>query len=380
MKLVTFSLFALFLSCEVSAQAATLRPQEDGVWTGTLGKQEVMACFEHYRGNDSNRPPYGAYFYRRYGKLIEFTPPLDPKRNWIEKGDQGSTGTWSFNIRGNDWLNGVWSAPNADATAVLRLKRVKKLDDYFSGCHGESFLFNLEVDRHLSFKTHTFPNGNWYRSRSTSVGKNVATARSFYLDGDGEGIASLNERLANELRSDLVDYFSCPVRSTGEVVKSATSGEQPDLSSDISVLFKSARWISLIKTTSGDCGGAYPFSSWSRSTWDLTTGEPENLWAWVKGGATPPKLNKLIADRAVKSRLAFNPKEAKEEPNCLETLRDNKDYQVSIGAKGLVFSHNFPHVSQACNDSIEIEYNLLRPFLSPHGMKQVGLIINSAPK
>ena len=135
----------------------------------------------------------------------------------------------------------------------------------------------------------------------------------------------------------------------------------------------------MIKTTGGDCGGVHPFSSWSRSTWDLTTGKPESLWAWVRGDATS-KLKKLIADRAVKSRLAFNPKEAKEKPNCIETLRDNKDYQVSIGVKGLMFSHNFPHVSQACNDSIEIEYNLLRPFLSPHGIKQIALIINSASK
>jgi hypothetical protein len=380
MKLVIYALLALFLFGEVSAQAATPRPPEDGVWIGTLGKQEVVACFEHYQGNDSSRPPYAAYFYRRHGKLIELTPPENQATKWVEKGSQGSTGAWSFSIRGNDWLDGLWTSPTGGGTTALHLKRAKLLEDYFFGCGSSAEIFNPEVDRLLRFQTQTFSNGNWYQSRATFAGKGSVAMSAFHLNGDGEGMASLNERLANEFRWDLREYLSCPIRSTGEPVNSQTPSEQPEYHTEISVLFRNTNLISLLKTVSGDCGGAYPFVNWSRSSWDLQSGNPVDFYAWFKSNAIPPKLYETIAARAKKARIAFNPHEAKDEPNCLDALEENKDYQITLGTTGLVFSHNFPHVIQACNDSIEIEYNRLKPFLSAHGIKQVGLIYESMPK
>ena len=272
-------------------------------------------------------------------------------------------------------MDGRWSSPRGGGTAILRLKRVKLLTGDFFGCNNAASIFNPEVDHLLRFQTQMFLNGNWYQSRATFTGKDVAAPSAFHLEDDGEGVASLNERLANELRWDLRDYLSCPVRSTDEPVDSGAFGERPEYSTETSVLFRKANFISLIKTVSQDCGGAHPNVDLSRSTWDLQTGNQVNFDTWFKANAMPPKLLELIATRAIKARIAFNPYEAKDVPNCLKALEENEKYQIALGAKGLVFSHDFPHVIQACNDSIEIEYNLLQPFLSMHGIKQVRLLI-----
>jgi hypothetical protein len=62
----------------------------------------------------------------------------------------------------------------------------------------------------------------------------------------------------------------------------------------------------------------------------------------------------------------------------LNALKKNVQYEVTLGVKGLVFSHNFHHASKACDDQIEIAYTRLLPFLTIEGKKEVGLLMKSA--
>jgi len=391
-KWIASVVWTAFSAGAMAAPTGVSRPPEDGVWVGTLGSQAVMACFEHQKGSgNTDASADGSYFYERYGKLIKLAPQAQSPGRWVERNEKLTTGVWDFHVTAGDMLEGQWSAPAGASTARLRLKRFKTLgrsDALSCETLAQGSRFGAQK-RQVSAKT--LPTGQQYRVLSVLDGA-ISTLE---LVGEGDGLASLNERLANELRVGAANYFDCPVSSELPTPAKAPK-EKPDYSSSMTPLFWNERWVSLAQNSSGDCGGAHPFSDTNRSTWALGTGMPVNLWTWIKASrkpdaspdddddyfnyAAPENLNRLITAKAVKARLAFNPKEAQEEPNCLEALTTNVEYDVTLGAKGLVFSHHFPHVAQACDDDIEIAYSRLLPFLSAEGKKQVAFLMVSAPK
>ena len=394
LKWIASVLLTVFTAGLMAAQAVVPRPPEDGVWVGTLGRQAVMACFDHHNNGprEADVPAYGSYFYERYGKLIKLEPQAQSPGRWVEVSEKKSTGNWEFRVKAGDMLEGQWSGPTGAPTARISLKRFNTLgmSDPSTSCEtlAQGSRFGAQK-RQISTKT--LPNGKQYRVLSV-LDRAISTLE---LVGEGDGLASLNERLANELRIGAASYFDCPV--SGELPTPANAQkEKPDYSSSIAPLFWNERWVSLAQNWNGDCGWAHPFSDINRSTWALSTGTPVNLWNWIAASrkpdaspdsdadyfnyAAPEKLNRLITAKAVKARLAFNPKEAQEEPNCLEALTTNTEYDITLGAAGLVFSHHFPHVIQACDDDIEIAYSRLLPFLSAEGKKQVAFLMASAPK
>jgi hypothetical protein len=392
LKWIASVLFTAFAAGAMAAPAVVSRPPEDGVWVGSLGNQAVTACFKHPGGSgEADALAYGSYFYERYGKLIKLEPQAQSPGRWVEMNEKVVTGGWEFRVTAGDMLEGQWSNPAGTPTAHIRLKRFNTLGSYdFLSCETLAQGSRFGAQKHqVSVKT--LPNGKQYRVLSV-LGGAISTIE---LVGEGDQLASLNERLANELRIGAASYFDCPV--SGELPTPANvQKKKPDYSSSITPLFWNERWVSLAQNSSGDCGGAHPFSDTNRSTWALSTGAPVSLWTWIKASrkpdalpdyddydfnyAAPEKLNRLIVAKAVQARLAFNPKEAQEDSGCLDALTTNTQYDITLGTKGLVFSHHFPHVSQACDDNIEIAYSRLLPFLTEEGEKQVAFLMASAPK
>lgn len=395
LKRIASVLLTVFTANLMAAEVAAPRPPEDGVWMGTLGAQAVVACFDHHKeAVAADVRAYGRYFYERYGKRIKLEPQPQSPGHWVEEGEKTSTtGTWEFRVTAGDLLEGQWSGPTGAPTALIRLKRFKTLEWFTPLVICEILApgsrFGAQK-RQVSTKQ-TLPNSKQYRVLSVLDGA-ISTLE---LVGEGDGLASLNERLANELRIGAASYFDCPV-SGEEPTPTSIKTKKPDYSSSIALLFWNERWVSLAQNSSGDCGGLYPFSDTNRSTWALSAGTQVNLWTWIAAShkpdalpdydayylnyAAPEKLNRLIVAKAVEARLAFNPKEAQEVPNCLDELTTNTEYEITLGTKGLVFSHHFPHVIQACSDDIEIAYSSLLPFLSAEGKKQVAFLMGSARK
>lgn len=396
LKRIASVLLTVFMANLMAAEVAALPSPEDGVWVGTLGAQAVVACFDHHQGaTEADVPADASYFYERYGQLIKLAPQPQSPGRWLEVGEETSTGTWELRVTAGDLLQGQWSDPTGASTARIRLKRFKTLERF-----GPLSLLMCRIlapgsrfgaqQRQVSTRQ-TLPNGRQYRVLSVLDGA-ISTLE---LVGEGDGLASLNERLASELRIGAASYFDCPVRGE-ELTPANVKTKKPDYSSSIALLFWNERWVSLAQNSSGDCGGAYPFSDTNRSTWALSTGAPVDLWRWIAASrkpdalpddgagyfnyAAPEELYRLIAAKAVKARLAFNPREAQEVSNCLDALTTYTEYEITLGTKGLVFSHRFPHVSQACDDNIEIPYSQLLPFLSAEGKKQVAFLMASARK
>jgi hypothetical protein len=393
LKRIASVLLTVFTANLMAAEVAAPRPPEDGVWMGTLGAQAVVACFKHERQGGSGKA-YASYFYERYGKLIKLEPQPQSRSRWVEVGEKTSTGTWEFRVTAGDLLEGQWSGSTGASTERIRLKRFKRLGSSSSlSCEDLTPGSRFGAQKRQVSTKQTLPSGKQYRVLSVLDGA-ISTLE---LVGEGDGLAFLNERLANELRVGVTSYFGCPVSGELPAPASVTT-KKPDYSSSISLLFWNERWVSLAQNSNGDCGGAYPFADINRSTWALRTGTPVNLWTWIAESrkpdalpddddydydfnyAAPEKLNRLIVAKAVKARLAFNPKEAQDVPNCLDALTTNTEYDITLGTKGLVFSHHFPHVVQACGDDIEIAYSRLLPFLNAEGKKQVAFLMASAQK
>ena len=387
---VTFLLICIMLlasSLTASAMVTENASPENGVWTGTIGSSKVMACF--MRDNNPAHTNQSAYFYLRYSKLISLIPDPDSKTLWVEGDNKNPSGIWKINVQ-HDRITGNWSNLAKTKTLPIFLNRFKSISsDNSSSCSPESSVFDPVAysEKIVSGEEKTF-NGRHYRVLSASN----TTVTSVELIGGNETIAELNTLLANELRVGVVAYYGCP--TSGELSSGKRGkNETPNYNSSIEPLFWNDQWISFVARTSGDCGGAYPYSGYSYSTWNLSTGKELNLWEWIKSSkkansspeydhyyfsySAPERLNRIITKKAIKQRLVFNPKEASEEDNCLDVIQSNSEYQIRLGKSGFIFTQNFPHYAQACDDDIEIIYGELVPFLTKKGKEAVMAIQKS---
>ena len=367
-----------------SARIARLTYPEDGLWTGTLGKQEVMACFEN---NSDPNFTNSAYYYLQNSQHIALVPRSGVANKWHENNLKNPTGIWTINDRYGDLLKGHWSDAAGNHVLPIRLTRFKTLSmgdtnsysyNFTSSnfdCYPENNVFNatknarIQKEKISSSKILTH-DGRRYRILS------LGGVSTLEIIDKTEASAALNSRLMNELKVGMVGYYDCPALTDGRDGTQAYT----DYTASVELAFWNERWISFIQRTSGNCGGAYAFSNFDYTTWDLATGEKITLGAWLdQSERSRNRLNKIIAEQAIKQRLAIYPEEAKEENNCLDVIKENTAHQLGFGGKGLIFSSTFPRVVQACNYSVEIPYNELLPFLTKEGKDAAMSIIKPAP-
>jgi len=370
MRIFFFKLFCsvFFIGC-VSAFAFAVQREvpENGIWTGVVGESKVVACF--YRSTERTDHTQSAYFYSRYAKMIALHPDGHRKNRWIEGDGKKQTGTWDIQVQ-QDSITGNWSNVAKSKTLPIALERFVALSPNIgSGCDAESSVFSPPV-----FTTALVPGAlkQWDDKEYRLLTGMGTTVSAVELLGQGDTIALLNTLLANQLRVELSAYFACPIREELSLVKKGKAAK-PEYEVSILPVFWNERWISFVSRSSGDCGGAYPFSGFTYFTWDLLTGKMINPWQWIKAEnkTAPEGLNRLITKRAIKQRLAFNPKEAKEENNCLSVIEENRQYDIRLSKSGFVFTQQFPHVTQACTDDIEVTYSELTPFLNKKGKEFV---------
>ncbi len=362
-----------------ASRMAQLAYPEDGIWTGTIGKQQVMACFAHYA--DPENTNYSGYYFLRNSRFVALIPRTGGTNNWYEDSLKDPTGIWTITDRNADKLYGNWSDPAGKHTAPIRLTRFKTLSRgdtsaYNFRCDPEDNVFDAAIfariqnDKISSGEVLTH-DGRRYRSLSALGG----AVSSLELIDKTEASVALNERLKHELQAEMANYHGCRTRTDGKDAAQTA----PDYTTGIEPVFWNERWITFLQRTSGYCGGAYPFSGFSYTTWDLTSGKKIILDTWLdQSESSRSRLNKIIAGKAVKQRLALYPQEAREENNCLAVIRENTTYELSLRKKGMVFSSTFPHAMQACDDNIEIPYSELSPFLTQAGKEAVMYMLQPA--
>lgn len=342
----------------------------DGIWSGTIGKQEVLVNFS---GSSST------YFYMRYLKNISLYSIASDGEAWVEGSKAHPSATWQLNPVINDEVVGKWLDADAKRTLPIHLARYQTLDGFVTY---EEDLGNPSVfSEKITIGKDLVKSGKRYRTISAK-----GSVSSIELLEDGAQIQLLNTILKNTLRYEIGAYMSC----SSPKGMGRDADVNVDYQSGVVIDFWSQSWIVFSYYSSGDCGGAYPFSNHGHSTFNTLSGKSVNLWAWIdeshKEGRSkesdsyysdyvaPEKLNKIIIAKAIKRRAAWNKNEA-DKGDCDDVFKENSTYQLSLAKKGLVFSHAFPHVEQACDDDIEIPYETLLPFLTKEGRRSVKLLM-----
>jgi len=363
------------------SQIAQLANPENGIWTGTIGNQEVMACFFHFE--NPNYENKSGYFYLRHSQLIPLAPRPENTKIWYEDNSQTPTGLWTINERHGDLLQGNWSDATGSHILPIRLKRFKTLSmgdptSSIIGCNPEVVkLVNAAINTRVQKEKISFDKALTFDGKRYRIFGATEEVNTLELIDKSEASTALNERLKNELAVGISEYYGCNTPSDEK--------EMHNYSASIELAFWNARWITFVRRTGGDCGGNHPFSEFYYTTWDLTTGKEVNLWTWVEqengklishldtfygNYSAPDQLNKIITEEAVKP-LGGDP-----ENECLNIIKENAKYQLSLGKKGLVFHSSFAHVVQACDYDVEIPYKTLLPFLTKEGKEEVKLMMS----
>jgi alpha-tubulin suppressor-like RCC1 family protein len=340
-----------------------------GVWKGTIGDLKIVACFD--RSFDSG------YYYMRHFRDIPLFDLDKQKLTWGEGSQEQSTATWRLKVISEERLEGEWSDAKGTRRLPMVLTRLYSDKDGKGGCMMESdqsIAFNApRVSAQKLDKARVKFNNNEYMKLSTLAG----AIQGMALPGDDPRLVPVNKMLGKQFQAEVQAYFECQ-RSTSD--KSA-----PDYQSEIRIHFWNKNWLTIEESTNGYCGGAHPFNGSNYRNIDLVRGQDVNLWTWFNHArkdramtdldysyvnyAASERLNKLIL-----SHIA-NPRQRDDE--CRQVVEENREYQLSLSQSGIVFSTAFPHVVQACNESVQIPYSELLPFMNAMGSESARQVMDS---
>lgn len=327
----------LMLAGTVHAAVSPLR----GVWSGTIGSQSVMACFDPGSGSSS-------YYYPRYPMGLVLIDPSMPGGDWQEKSQGKVSGGWSLQPPVNDQLLGTWHAANGKRSAPIKLTRIGAAGDA-APCDSKLFNQPRQAGARLHVDEVRTLGNKRYQKVSTLKGE-LATVQ---LLDDGAHVAAINRALREALQSEVSAYYGC------YAAVSAEEGGFAQYSTRTEPVVWSARWLTLRTSNENSCGGAHPNSDQGYETWSLVTGGKTDVWRWFKNKGDSAALRSLIVQLA------------KPSDECREVMSDNTSYSVYPGQGAMVFYPQLPHVAQACADEIRAPYRQLLPFLTPAGKAEV---------
>ncbi|MEC5160404.1 MULTISPECIES: hypothetical protein [unclassified Janthinobacterium] len=339
-------LCAFFVAASLPAAATGDAAQiaaRAGVWSGSVGKQQVLACFD--RSDDAK------YYYLKHSNTIPLSAVDGKNLAWTEGRGDGATGRWRVRAVAPDRLEGEWSGPKGQRKAPIVLTRSYADADGKGNCddagNALSDAFNgPRLDAQKVTRQAAVFGRRAYAKLSTLGG----SIQSLAFPPALPGMAGVNKLIDRFARAAMQQYFDC-----------AAPGQ--DYNSSMTITYWSKNWLSIGQHREGFCGGAYPFHQLQQRTVDIAGGTEVDLWMWFKhdgkgDSQATPALQKLIlsGDGADTS-----------DPECGPLLTAARYYQLSLGDKGMVFSTTFPHVAQACDMDIVVPYAKLAPFLSESG-------------
>lgn len=340
-------LCASFLAASLPASAHAGAPS--GVWSGSVGSQKIMACF------DSSGE--AAYYYLKHYKTIALSPVEQKSLAWTEGRDDVISGNWQLRAAAPERLEGDWSDGKRSLPIVLR--RV------YAGAGGKSsctYAANAQVAAFNAPRLEAqkiVAKAALFKQRPYVTLSTLGGAVGGLAFPPGEpAMAPIRQRLERRLREEMGNYFDC-------------SGPGQEYQSSMSIQFWSKTWLTIVESAGGSCGGAHPFYGKEARVIDIASGKDLELWRWFKLAQperreAPPALNKLILAATYTG-----------DADCGPALKENSSYQVSLSEKGMMFSTSFPHAIQSCDEDIVLPYGDVLPFLNERG-KAAVLAIQAA--
>jgi len=328
-----------------------------GVWRGTIGTHDVMACLQRAESE-------ATYYYVEHGLSIALRPEQNADGAiWNERTNEGTrAATWTLDKVEGDTLTGNWADATGQRTLMIRLKRIAAPGDPGSACSSitttpAARIFNAPRVDAQAIKTEPWNE----HARKLSVLDGTVSAIELL---DVPGAKLFNAAVREWLRDEIVGYYDCLYRAP-----------QGDSSGELDIEWRADPWIVIRELYENNCGGPHPNGGiagyW---VWNLAEGKRIDPWDWIVtigkdddcayiGCERQPtdELNDLIVAAATRNKAG---------DECSDSVNEYRKYgfyQLRPSAGGLVFSTDFERVVQACDEDIEISWGKLEPFLSARG-------------
>ena len=334
-----------------------------GVWRGTIGTQAVSVCLQRGAAGESS------YYYARHRRAIALVALGTDGAHWREGDADNASGVWLLHAARGDLLDGTWSAADGSRQLPIALTRVHVDGDDAADCGG-SAAAAYNAARVASVKPIESTGADGLRTVSALDG-HVSVVE---LPPDAPHAVEFNAAMRSWLDAQIAEYFGC-----GD--GTPQTGGDADFRQQRDIEWRAGTWLVLRESYELYCGGAHPSGGVSYQTWDLASGTVVDPWEWIRdskarcdysadcGRAAPDKLNAILLARASRN---------KDGDECADAVNENRAYGVRPSRTGLVFTTDFAHVIQACDEDIEVPFAELTPFLTAHGMARLKALLDAA--
>ncbi len=373
------SLGLAFLLHSSPAQSQNVPLELIGVWQGTIGKRQIVACWDQTGGH---------YYPLRKPLRISLSPPAGENPHWIENLGIETSSTWQLDKPTGKRLTGTWRQSEAAPLSPIRLSRVKlnqARESQTPDCLFDSPLqtaFNaprVAAQKITTGQAKVFM-GRTYRVIQAMQG-NVASVE---LEGDGEPIQRANKRLRQLLQDSIAAYLACDTFDPPR---------QGDWTDSVRLRFWNDDWLSWSEHGEWYCGGAHPSFNNETRVLNLHTGKEADLWSWFrvvkKSEGNPDQICDSRENRCLPKSLARRIAKTKPEVDKIAPCKPEDfdfgmvdgGYDIGLAPKGIAFIPSLPEparIMRICYARYTIPFTDLQPYLTPIGKAAVAQILRGA--
>lgn len=330
----------LFSPLAVGANATALK----GVWEGTIGTKAVTVCF-------NADFPSGSYYYKQFLTPIQLTVQ-DKDAFWHEEKE---TGLWELVAPVNGIIRGSWHSPKIKASLPIQLQLIGGKDDD-KACALDSYNSAIEKPPKIEAgKIIQFSPSRSYRKLR------FAGQETIELFGPDRATAQINGSLKLRENKGAIDsYFQQRREFLGRVGYPAVDEQivEPTYWDTNFITIRFYVWVA---------GEGRSGISTDYQTWNVTTGEKVDLWAWLSTKSSmaqlPPKFRKYLF------------MSEKPSSDCQSGYRGQGQYILTLDKSGLnIFEDAW---GSGCEKSFFVSYTKLLPFLTQQGKSAVNAILKN---
>ncbi|MDR3056034.1 MAG: hypothetical protein LBU53_11665 [Zoogloeaceae bacterium] len=367
----------LFVSLNAHAGQETLSGTPwSGVWAGKIGKHPITACFNGGKYSSGT----GSYYYKRYLQPIHLGLQNAESENaaaiWRE-----AEGTWQLDHIEAETIRGTWSSSDQSRKLPIELSRIGSTPaSSAEDCSSDAYNHALEVAASISKGQVVSTDSLQYRMIVINLGKeeisNLLSDQGLYLEtleliGDSPAFLSINKFLRKLLLPSRL--FECRRAQLG------SDGNDGFLTQTVESVSIVKNWLIVKMGHQGYCATAHNSIWETQHTWDMVTGQPENLLSWFKGG----KSNEYDMENGYSARLPLPLAEfvytrighgdplyhldMEEFQRCYgDFAPDQYRYQLALFDGGIIFIVPVTY-NGSCGEFITLSFKELAPFLNKKG-------------
>lgn len=315
-------------------------------WQGTIGEAKVVMEFDNVGDDDALA---GRYYYRT--GMTDLLLQADAKKAglWRELDPKGKvTGLLTLTCQSNI-LSGEWKSPDGKTALPIHAEPAESYSD----------------PRLNAAKPRVIERGATRTHRYEIIGvPGVDAVRGLRLLGDTSGIQKINTTLRKQFLSDLERATTCV--AYGRLRRGQDHGYEHEAQYDV-VAWNDA-FVVVGSGESGYCGGAHPYQEHGAITYNLQSGEAEDVSLWLADRykediSSDSGLGKLLLK-------SYRAQQVSDDDQCLDFI-EFSGAGVWPTDKGFIFSASTPYAQSACREDIVVPYKAALPYLSPYGRSRI---------